>query len=464
VKALTDPFPIGFSSRWGGFRALVPIPLRFGNVTGACAQYQTGSADLPPRKFWVWSDGACAGVDRVFVDGQERVGGWQASNQVDVTGAVVMMIEFAEPPAQNSIVTAAGRGQIRDGVLVRNPARVIAELARVAGVTVANLDYFEVECARAGIELSGEIASEITIQRAIRSVCESVGAIYSPRMRGTAAIYPGGMPELVNESPRIYAEIAPEMITGWRSELSDVVNALQVNYAMRDGKPTKTMSLEAPASILAYGRRTGPAINAEWIADEGIMANIAARLLTFLARPSVLVTVDEVPADLRPGDWVEVDGESSAAPFASGDRQMLTTSYDAAENLTGGTFVMWADPAPEVIVTGQANILEDEQAVDAESSIIGNSRRVVIKGEGGRPLAGATVLLDGRLPRVADASGAVTFPLADATPGWHDLTVTLNGSASTDPTSVDAGEAGNVTIPGQNLSVPVTFTIRILFA
>lgn len=474
MTALTDSFPSRLSSVWGGFRTVAPIPIRYGDVRGSCVEYQTADRDQVPLRKWVWSDGACAGIDEVYVDGQRRYGGWEARNRVDVTGQPVMMIEFVQPVPAGSVVSARGRGRISGGLMIRNPGAVIADLLALAGIANPGLDFFEFETEQLGIELSGEVPAGATVQGVLRSICQSVGAIYSPRLRNVAAIYPGGTPELVGASPLIRAYLDASNLGQSAFDVSDVVNAVTVSYAMRDGQASKTMDLDAPASVLAYGRRPTE-ISAEWIADDGIMANIATRYLQHQARPAHVIEFARVRADLRPGDWVYVDGTASHLPFATGNHQLVSTGYSVEDELSSGEFELRAGSAPSVRIVGQATITEDAQAVSYSVQTIGSERFVTFPG-----MPNAKVILDGRLTRFTDGAGVVTFPYADTLPGKHTLQVTLSASGQTSPggssapppaaaamaaaKSISAAAvAPQVFGPGESFTIPVTFTFEIVF-
>lgn len=464
MTAQTDVFPFRRTSIWGGFRSNEIIPIRYGSQTGACVQYETGNRDAAARTRWVWSDGACAGIDEVYVDGQRNVSGWVAANTVDVTGLPVMMITFAAPVPQDLKVTALGRGRIADGVMLENPALVLADIMSIAGLSNPSLGVFQVETEKLKLRLSGQIPAEdqLRIQDAIGSVCESIGARYSPRMALSAIIYPGGDPLLVGSDPYISAQIDVRHITGARCELDGVINALAIQFALRDGEPSGIMDLEAKTSIAALGRRPGE-LRAQWIGTEGQALDLGNRVLPYLARSPYIVTFRGVRAELRPGDWVRVDAANSCVPFCSGVHRLASTEFDPIEEISGGTFEIWADPVPAVTLIRTSIRVADQQFATAASITVGDQRQVTLSSESGGALNGAKCVLDGVTTRFADAAGIVTFPLLLSPPGWHDLTITTNGSADTQPFNFESGEAGTVVVPGQSVSVPITFTIRVLF-
>lgn len=461
MSKLTDLFPLRLTSVWGGFKTVAPIPLRFGTVRGDCVEYVTANLDQVPRIAFVWSDGACVAVDRVYVDGQERFGGWRAGNRMDVTGQPVMMIELDSPAPRGAAVSASGRGLTSAGAMIRNPARVIAELAARAGITAPNLEVFAAECDRAGLECAGEIAADVTIQGAIRQVCESVGAIYSPRVRTTAALYPGGVPELIDSNPLIRAQVRAVNIIGAEADVNDTINALSVKFAHRDGGPSKVMDIECTESIAAVGRRPGE-LEARFVFDDGIMAKVALRLAPYLATAPYAVTFEKVRSVLRPGDYINVTAAGSPSPFAAGVRQVIAAAYDPATDLSSGEFQVWPT-LPAVSIVRVATILEDAQEASATQRIVGSTREIDLIAGDGRPLGGAKCVLDGSIERYANGAGKVTFPLASTPAGWHILTVTINANGSSDPVNVNGGEAGIVNVPGQQVAIPVTFSIRILF-
>lgn len=476
MTALTDQFPLRRASVWGGFRSNDAIPLRYGPVRGLCVEYVTGNPDAAPRAKWVYSDGACAGVDAVFIAGQPRIGGWSAKNVADITGRAVMMIEFSPgaEPSEGSEVEASGRGRVNNGTPIRNPADIIADLYAFAGMSVPDMQVFGIECAALGIECAGEVAEAQTVQRVIRDICDSIGAVFSPRMRTTAAVVPGGVPELVGSDPYITAAVDYRHLSGARSDIDNSINALRIEYAQRSGKTSRVVELDAAESIALIGRREQTLI-ASWIADAGIMATIGARILSYSARPKYVVSFAGVRGDIRPGDWVRVDGSASPVPFATGVRQVIATAYDPESRTTSGAFELYADQVPAIVVVNNASLLENEIAPTTQQRIVGSNREVKLFGAGGLPLSNRRVVLDGRVTRFTDGAGVVTFPLADTPRGTHTLTISMGVTVSGTPApaspptpppaarSFAPTDAVVVTDSNGDGSTEVTITMEIFF-
>jgi hypothetical protein len=461
MTTLSDVFPLRRAAVWGGFASNDEIPLRYGYVRGACVEYVTGNRDEPRRRRFVWSDGACAGVDAVFVDGQRRPSGWIARNEVDVTGQPVMMVTFLAAVPADALVEAQGRGRVAAGAMIRNPARVLADLLAIAGIDAPPLDVFEVECGRLGLQVSGSVQAGEKVRVVLQQVCASAGARYSLRMRDTAMVYPGGSPELVGRNPLVRAQLDQRHLTGARADLADMVNAMTVEFDLRDGSPAQVMEIEAPESIAAYGRRSSKR-SAEFLGTAGVVEAVHSRLLQHAARPAYTVQFEGFRGDLRPGDWVAVDAERSLVPFAGGVHRLVATAYDHTTRTSSGEFEIWPGDPPATRIVRTATILETQQTATAAVQNTETARQITLAGPDGIGLGGAKVVLDGVVTRFADAAGVVTFPIADTPAGAHQLTVTTSATGNTQPINLPSGD-GTVTVPSQAVSLPVTFVITVVF-
>lgn len=360
MTALTDSFPLRRTSVWGGVGANDVVPIRYGSVRGRCVPYTTANLDIPPGLQWVWSDGACIGVDDVWVDGVQSVA-WRASNTADVTGAPIMLIEFSDPVDPSAVVSALGRGRIVDGAMARNPAVVLNDLLALAGFAKRDLAVFAAECDALGLTVDGEVSTDQTVQSVLRSVTASVGARFTSRARGTAVVHPGGIPVLVSTGPFIAAKLAPTLVTSASAAMDDVINSITINFALRDGTPARVMVIDAPESIARFGRRSAT-LDMPWLSIDSVAERVGSRLLKHSALPVYTVSAEGVRGDIRPGDWVSVDPQVRV-PFISGAYRVTASEHAPSTGLSDIQFQAFASDDVSVEVVSIAEIGADKQTL-----------------------------------------------------------------------------------------------------
>lgn len=406
----SEPLPLRTTAAWPGFREARAIPHRYGITGGACLQY---NAD---RTQWVWADHECAGVDAVFVDGQQ-VSNWQARAVPDAAGHTVTMIEFDAGIEDGAAVTAHGRGKLSSltGRLLDSPADVVHDLiARVAGRALpsARLDSFRAACARAGLLVGGSITEAVSLQSAVREVCASVGAIFAPDARGLCHLWPdvpGPTRGAVDKRHTLGAEL----------QLDALETSLTLLYAHEDGTPTAAVEVEARESAVIYGRRPAE-LQCPWVRSARVAAAVAARLLEHRARPTWAVSVSGLTGDLRVGDAVTLDHPTLPA---GGVHTVLERVLDPADFATAISLSVPVGAVPVVRVLRQSSMLEPEQYSSATVVRDGADYLLTLREEDGRPIAFAAVTLDGQITRTSDGAGRVRFPATAMTPGEHSIAI-----------------------------------------
>lgn len=406
--------PLRTTSVWAGFRETAVIPHRYGETGGRCLQYNA------ERTQWVWADHACASVDDVLVGGQS-LSNWQARNVPDNTGRTVTMIEFDGGIEDGVEVVARGRGKLLGdtGALIESPADVVRDMLIIAGrpTTAARLDPFRSACARAGIVVGGSITESITLQSAIREVCDSVGAIFAPDARDLCHLWPG-------DAGGIRASIDVRQTLSAGLGLADLATVAVITYAYEDGEPRAAIELEAREPARLYGRRVSD-VAMPWVRSARVAAAVGSRLLQHRARPVWAVGVGALLGDIRVGD-----GVSLAHPVlpVTGDYTVLAREADPETQAVSVTLSVPVGAVPVVRLVRQSSMLDPEQYSSAGLQLVGAEYVLTLREESGQPIAFASVTLDGQMTRTTDAAGRVSFPSSAMQPGEHRFDILTQDS------------------------------------
>ena len=299
---LSANLPLRTSAVWGVFGEVETIPHRYGRNRGRAIRY-----DNSGRRY-VWADHASELVTGVRVDGQVTRA-WVWRNTQDVTGHPVTMIELSQPTTGE--ITAEGFGKINasTGARIDNPADIITDiLTQIADRDAPNTAWLGYEAAKLGITCAGTLDdADASIQSAVTAICESIGALWASRARQFARIHPGGLFEggstAADESGQTF-DLA-DLIEA-TTDITDIVNAVVVEFDHRDGKASQTIELDCPDSVARFGRRE-QRIDAPWIADARVANAVAERLLTYRAEPSWQYRADQLRGDVRTLDVVHWD-------------------------------------------------------------------------------------------------------------------------------------------------------------
>ncbi len=411
MRPFSDPLPLRLTTVWGGFRESKPIPHRYGNTGGELIQYDQ------PRRLFVWADHACEAIDAVLVDGI-AISAWAWRNGIDSTGHPVTFVELVDAPADGVSVIARGRGKQHpgSGVLMENPAAVIWDiLANLAGnlVNESTLQAFALECDARGLRVGGSIETADSVQTVIRSVCASSGAIFSPDSKGLCRIHPGGTPGVVMET------IDRRFSTTATARRDSLVTALNVNFDFEAGRPKQSIQLEAPDAIALYGK-INKISELRWITSARVSVSIGKAILTDTAQPRWSVRSSGIRTALAVGDTVEV--QHPIVPQA-GLAIVLNRSLDLATGLTSAEFEWIASSNTRVVLVQQSVAFVANRPVSAAVQTQGSDRILTLVEQDGRPIANATVTLDGQTTRYTDSAGRVEFPVALMPPGNHSLSI-----------------------------------------
>jgi hypothetical protein len=406
---LATPLPLRQSTIWGGYREAVPLPHRYGTVSGELIQYND------TRTIFCWADHPCQGIDEVLANGQPAVG-WQAYTLVDTSGHAIMVVEFTQPQDEGVTLIARGRAKLHPvtGQLMVNPATVIWDvLANIAGrdVSEADIEPFRRECDRLAIDVGGSIEAADSPQTIARSICASIGAGFCADAPGLARILAGAA------APVSRARFTEGAITPSIS-LDDMANDLTLKYGYEDGQPAGSVQLEAPDYIKRFGRRTVD-IEAKWITSSRVAYNVAASLLGDRARPVWQY------ADITIGKALRIfDGVTVSHPLApvTGTFPVLSREVSLEDSKTKITLTAPIGDAPAVRLVRQAFAYGAQQYAGVVEQTVGTDRVYTITEADGTPVVGADVTANG-FTRSTDTAGRVAFPMSALPPGSYVLQI-----------------------------------------
>jgi hypothetical protein len=398
---------------WGSFRTAQVIPHRYGRVRGRLVLYDDS------RRRFVWADHASSAIESVDVGGQV-VGGWEWRNAQDSTGQAVTMIEFTAEQDEGADLFATGLGKLDavTGAPITNPADALFDVLATTGgkgLTRGDLALFRAEAASHGLTIGGSLEAIVTLQAAAAEICESVGAVFSPRMDRIARVHPGGTLETARVT------VGNDCDVSVAANADDIVNALVVLFDYQDGEPRQVLEMAAPDSVRAYGRREEK-LEARWLVDGRVAAGVATRYLRASARPVEKVEASGVKL-VRPGAVVSLTHAGIPAPARTS-----TIVLSANENFDTARASITAEvpvgSVPRVVLVRQGSAIAPQQYASATVQTQGSDRVISVTNADGEPLAGARCVLNNDVERVSDAGGKVRFPATLMPLGEHTIAVT----------------------------------------
>ena len=421
---LAGPLPLRQSTIWGGYREAVPLPHRYGSVSGALIQYNA------TRTLFAWADHACEGIDAVLVEGQPA-GEWQWYTLVDASNVPITVVEFGQPQDEGATLIARGRGKLHPvtGQRMTNPATVVWDvLANIAGqaVTEADLEPFRRLCESMGIEIGGSIEGGESAQAVARDICASIGAHFCVDAPGLCM-----MTDASTGAAR--ARIRKGALAAKLSaDLDSMANDVTVQFGYEDGQPSGSVQLDAPDYVARFGRRSAT-LEARWVTSARVAYGVASRLLHARARPRWVFDQVPVPRMLNVFDGVAID--HPLAPV-TGTFPVLAREVNLD---TGKSVVTLSAPvgdAPAVRLVRQASAYGVQAYVGATAQTVGTDRIYTITEADGRPVVGASITANG-FTRTTDTAGRVAFPISALPPGSYVFQiVALDGRAWPFPTVV----------------------------
>lgn len=399
MPRLTDLLPLRSSAVWQQFADVRPIPLRIGRTTGACVPY---SSD---RRQWIWADHASQGVDSVTI-ADEPVDGWEASNATDSTGHPVTLIAFSDPVDLGVDVVATGRGLVGSAGLVENPADVVAELCRLAGVTVPDLTDLRAETAARSLRLAYSITERRTLQAELRDVATSIGGIYSAGLLGYVRLLP------ITDSPLV--TIKASQISGGSVSRGQLKTRIVARYDFADGKPRASLEAVIPTAdidVLAN-------VDLRCVADGRTALDVVARMLARNGVPAWTISATGIPGRLTVGEPVTVAGIDH-----TGTGVVLDVAWDPAANRSTASIELRVQTAGTVNLVRQGSAVAFDSYAGLTITRVGDDQVITLTYSDGAPIALARCILDGSVSRYSDGAGRVVFPTDLMSPGQHTILV-----------------------------------------
>lgn len=417
----TSALPLRRSTAWGQFATDEVIPHRYGSISGSCVQY---SAD---GRQWCWADHPCMSVDAVTVGGLPRQD-WRALTALDRSNRAVTLVEFADPIDTAPVVTGRGKLSALTGQLLTNPADIVHDIVtQIAGNTLSasTLDAFRAECQ--GLPVGVEVRAG-TLQRAVRSVCESIGAIFSPLHPGLCQLYPSGSyagSTVLIDGRHRSLEVSATSV------LEDIRTALVVAYAHVDGAGTASLEIDAPSAIERFGRVAAD-IDLPWCRDARTAYSVARRLLQHWARPCWRYGARNLPETLLSvGDVLDVS--TVIVPAATAQAVRIELDY-RGRSTDVALAQSWVGPAPTVRLVNSSVQFEPPSYPSIATASAGSDHVFTVLDSAGRPIPQAVVTIDRSIRRTADSGGIVRVPLAIMGAGQHHLLIEGAGLAPLEAT------------------------------
>ena len=298
--SLSDPLKLRSTADLGETVNPRPVQTGYGQVKAECIAYDdTGRA-------WLWLDGNCGGVDQVWIDGAQSVGGWAAAVETDDSGAPAVIVRTSQPAQQ---VVASGRGRISEttGGVAENPADIIDDLYRFAGLTPPpGLSQFRAESAARNIRLGGLVDSERTLRAWIEDICLSSGVIWSPFMVSFARFLWDRDPttgQVTTDDQAAVYSVGPLDRAAARFNRDEIATVVRLRFALdhSTGEYGKAMTLKAPQQIQSHGEVVLET-DADWIVENAVAEAVGRSILAWRV-PVWEITASKTDP-LEVGDWI----------------------------------------------------------------------------------------------------------------------------------------------------------------
>lgn len=410
---LTDKLPLRRASDLPGYRADAAgrlLPWVFGRATLAPVPI-----DLQGQE-WIVADHPIVAIERVTVAGQATTG-WQLAQRLDATGAPIAVLRLAQPTTKDAVAaTVVGRRHPQTGAALTAPGPIVRELMRLCG-RVEDVDAWAgLDAAYGGLELGLVLDAQTTLREALAAVVEPLGAMWRP---GWAE------PRAVGEPVAVLDARSAESVSA-RAEASGLATVARVTY-LQDwaaGAARGALEIAAPDAVERWGELpVDMALPGVRRAKDALA--IATARLADAARVAwvITATVDASRVGaLAAGQTVQL-----AHPHAPAGLALLTTVVlDREAGQYTLTASMHAADAPRVELRRRQTAVDAAPAGATGVTYRDGVATFTVYDDGGQPLAGAAVTLDGLYTANTDAAGHVQFRTER---GAHTLTVRMSGYA-----------------------------------
>lgn len=405
ARPLTDTVPLRSTAVWPKFAKAEPLNVPYGRCIVPATQYDQS------RKLWHIADCAIGGVDAVYKDGKaEKAYAWR--NATDSTGHAVAILELGSALPANATLTATIRGKIHPttGMLLENPADIVADILRLAGHDVDDAALAEFRTACADLAVAGLLSADKTIRAQLAELAESVGMLWSPAMLGLAKRWPV---DIRPDGEPIYARFAESEVVEVKSDAAHdtLYTVLQVEYDWDWTKNSARRSVTLRSdSADTYGERE-TTLQAKWLTNTSAAVMRGTNWLQAHARPrwSISFAADLEPS-LPPGGWLSIS--HPLLPVA-GELLALDAEWDWSNQRQRIRAEKSVGLVPIVKVIGYGGLFDEPQS-GLKVSYANGVAIIEITDPNGAPIRDALVTVGSQKGKT-DRNGAVRIKIARGT-------------------------------------------------
>ncbi len=412
LRLFAEPLPLRTTRMLGDFASDLPLPHRWGDLTGA----RFSLIRLSATRYFV-ADHYMT-LSKVFVD-DERTDSWAADVERDDQGNVWTVVNFAAEVDQDARVSATGKGKLNPvtGALIENPGEIMEDILSIAGIPGSFPDL-RAQAAAEGLRFAGSVTSMDPVQSVLDAIAMSAAAMWTP---STSRLYP-------STSPTPVFELDPAVAGGFsdlEADLEDTADILRIRYAPAEATGKAQRHIELSASPALYGG-IARELDLPWLQVPANAEAVGKRILSRMAGRKGVTSFTVERNDIRPGH--DVRPLHNPEWYGSETDPVVTilgveVSPDlGATELTGEVLLS----TPTIEVTGHSLALLDTSEGGVDFSFKDGILAFTVK-EKGRPIYRAKVTLDARETRYTDDQGRVSFR---TTTGPHELLIEREGYGS----------------------------------
>lgn len=414
---LYEPLPLRTTRMLGNFADDAVLAQRYGDLTSG--RFELLRLD---DSTWFSADHPMTMAD-VFVDDQ-KTPGWKQETRTDSEGHTWTVVVLSAPAPNGAKLSATGTGKRnpRTGALIENPADIIEDVLRIAGITGYRWwDQLRAEAAVEGLRLAGSVGnwsvdSPKSIRAVIDDICQSAAAIWAPNM---ARLYP------VTSRSGYVAKLSKMKVSNIvvSAGIDNTADVLRLSYDPDTAGARAQHYIELTANPALYGRIISER-SFDWLRTPQNAETVGKRVLPWLAGERYDVAFDCGDDTVRPGQWVQFV-DHPEWPFAGEDPEIMVLS--AVANQGGKTIACTGQTlrtTPDAIVTAHSVAVPVTRDAALEVAVANGVTTIVARDPSGRLVPGARVNVDGGPAKTTDATGRVTF---ETKPGSHKVAIELPG-------------------------------------
>lgn len=415
-RPLSDNVPLRTSAVWGGWRQVRVLPWGWGAVTIEPIQYSDD------QRVFVLLDHPITGVDVVKRD-DVGTHAYAWYNGVDSTGQAVSFLELAQPLSEGErlAVTLRGRMHPLTGRLLTSPAEILHDvLANLARAPVEWADFDDYRTETAHMVLGGLLNDDkISIRAAVDGLMQSAGSAWAAAMPGIALTWPP-LPDDTVPAIRVDKLTAENLLP--TTSATGIFTVLRVLYDWdyAAGRYRRAIQLRAPEAVKEHGVLELE-WQAPWLRTPRHAEELGQRMLAWLARPRWQISWKHTFAEVATGAWAHIDHPLSPI---QGRHRLINAVMDQSSADLSCTVEAPVGDAPVIETTQLSSAFDPVVQPGVTVEVAGSEIIFTARDEQGHVLAGAKITLNGKVTRVADSGGRVSFPVQR---GRHVLLIEADG-------------------------------------